>query len=313
MVAYVAMRVTVGICTWNRAALLREALGSMTQLAIPSGVEWEVLVINNNSTDHTDSVVQEFQGRLPIRCMFEPNAGLSNARNRCVDEAGGEYVLWTDDDVIVDPAWLQEYVRAFRDMPQAAFFGGPIRPRFEGNPPRWLMAGWAQVDDAYAIRDLGNTAMRLSRDLPYGANYAVRLAEQRTHRYNPRLGRRAGELIGGEELAVMAAILREGGEGWWLPSACVRHWIPVERQTTTYLKRYYRHQGRASTLQRPGAEVRPNREAFGRPLWLWRQAFERELAYWRDRALGRPERWVGSLVNASRTWGVLLSWTGTPT
>ena len=302
------MLVTIGVCTWNRAALLRQTLGSMSRLATPCGTEWEVLVVNNNSTDDTESVIMEFRGALPIRSVFEPLPGLSNARNRCIDEARGAYVLWTDDDVVVDPRWLREYVRAFMEMPSAAIFGGPIRPWFQGVPPKWLVTAWEQVQSAYAVRELGDSVMRLSRELPYGANYAVRLSEQRKHRYDPRLGRRAGGLIGGEELAVMTAIIREGGEGWWLPKALVRHWIPAARQTVRYLKQYYRAQGRVLALQTSSNDLRARRTALGRPLWLWRHALEREGVYLRDRALRGPERWVGSLIRASTTWGLVQGW-----
>src|SRR6266850_5965612 len=132
------MLVTVGICTWNRAALLREALGSLTRLAVPPRLEWEVLVVDNGSTDDTPSVVAELGVAIPIRCVFERAPGLSNARNRCVREARGAYILWTDDDVIVDPGWLRAYVRAFQEHPASAVFGGPVRARFEGTRPAWL-------------------------------------------------------------------------------------------------------------------------------------------------------------------------------
>src|SRR5512143_830758 len=104
-----ATRLTVAICTWNRSALLEQTLERMTRLVAPSGCTWELLVINNNSTDATESVIARFEARLPIRGVFETQPGLSNARNRAVREAGGEYVLFTDDDVLVDPDWLVAY------------------------------------------------------------------------------------------------------------------------------------------------------------------------------------------------------------
>src|SRR5262245_9097301 len=307
------MLVTVGICTWNRAALLRNTLGALTRLILPPGLEWEVLVVNNNSADGTESVVKEFRDTLPVRCVFESAPGLSNARNRCVDHARGAYILWTDDDVIVDPGWLREYACAFRDRPTAAVFGGPVRPRFEGGIPKWLVAVWGQVQGAYGARDLGSATAPLEPNkLPFGSNYAVRQAEQRLHRYDPRLGRNRRVLLGGEELAVLGAILREGGEGWWLPSAAVDHWIPRERQTTRYLKRYYRGQGRVLALREASERGTWKPQPFGRPLWLWRQALEAELVYRRERALREPERWIDSLVRASTMWGLLAGWPRKP-
>src|SRR5213593_3681732 len=119
------MDLTVAICTWNRWRLLHQALEQMTKLVIPHDVEWELLVVNNNCTDATDRVIEEFASRLPLRRLFEPKPGLSNARNAAVREARGEYILWTDDDTQVDEHWVATYVRAFQQWPNAAFFGGP--------------------------------------------------------------------------------------------------------------------------------------------------------------------------------------------
>src|SRR5947207_180454 len=100
------MRVTVAICTFNRAESLRRTLESVAALHLPEALDWEVVVVNNNSTDHTDSVIESFKERLPIRREFEPQPGASNARNRAVYVAKGDYFVWTDDDVVVDNGWL---------------------------------------------------------------------------------------------------------------------------------------------------------------------------------------------------------------
>jgi hypothetical protein len=311
------MLVTVGICTWNRAALLRDALGSLVRQSLPPDLAWEVLVIDNGPCHETESVVREFEEKLPIRRVIERAPGLSNARNRCVDEADGDYLLWTDDDVRVGPSWLREYARAFARYPDAAVFGGPVRPSFEGSAPAWLREAWPRVSSAYGIRDLGMAVVPLAppHELPFGSNYAVRRAEQRRHRYDPGLGRIRDALVGGEEVAVLGAILREGGKGWWLPDAPVDHWIPRARQTPRYLERYYRGQGRVLALGRPPGRADGKLTLLGRPLWLWRQTLEAEATYRRDRALRAPEDWVQSLVRASKSWGQFAEWTrarGTP-
>jgi glycosyltransferase involved in cell wall biosynthesis len=304
------MLITVAICTWNRSSLLREALGSLARSQLPADLAWEVLVVDNGSSDDTKGVVAELRDALPIRCVLEPAPGLSHARNRCVDEANGSYILWTDDDVIVDRGWLREYARAFRELPNAAVFGGPVRARFEGSLPAWLAAAWPQVESAYGIRDLGSVVKRLTSDqLPFGSNYAVRRSEQRRHRYDPRLGRNRHALLGGEETAVLSAIVRDGVEAWWLPQASVDHWIPRDRQTVGYLERYYRGQGQVRALREAASNLRKP-AAFGRPLWLWRQALEAEAAYRLNRTLRRPEQWAASLVKASIAWGLLAGWNG---
>ena len=98
--------VSVVICTWNRAGLLDQTLARMRELHVPAGLAWELLVVNNNCTDDTDAVAARHRGHLPLRPVREPTPGLSNARNKGLAEARGELILWTDDDVRVDPGWL---------------------------------------------------------------------------------------------------------------------------------------------------------------------------------------------------------------
>jgi glycosyltransferase involved in cell wall biosynthesis len=288
------MRFTVAICTWNRAALLSRVLGRLARVRHPSG-GWELLVVNNNSTDDTERVLETFEGRLPLRRAFEPEQGLSHARNHAVKEARGDYVVWTDDDALVDEDWLAAYARAVERHTEAAVFGGPVRPRFEGTPPLWLSAAWQEIGPAFAARDLGAEPFELDdkSELPYGANYAVRMREQRLFPYDPALGRRLEGGSVGEETAVIRAILAGGGTGWWVPDASVEHWIPKERQTIKYLRGYYALQGKTFLKRDGGATF------LGRPLPLWCRILWAESAYALARLSGDPHRWLKPLVKAS--------------
>src|SRR5581483_541916 len=106
------MHVTVAICTWNRCKLRDQTLAQFQNLRIPEGVTWELLVVNNNCTDQTDLVLENYRSRLPLRRLFEPKQGHCHARNCAVAAATGELLLWTDDDVLVNPEWLAAYVAA---------------------------------------------------------------------------------------------------------------------------------------------------------------------------------------------------------
>lgn len=290
------MRFTVAICTWNRAPLLSRSLGRLTQLRRPAG-GWEVLVVNNNSTDDTERVLDAFATRLPLRRAFEPKPGLSHARNEAVRQAAGDYIVWTDDDALADAGWLAAYERAAERHPEAAVFGGPVRPLFEGTPPHWLSAGWRQVGAAYAARDMGAEPVELSGDgeLPYGANFVIRSREQRLFAYDPALGRRGTGGALGEETAVIRAILAAGRGGWWVPDASVEHWIPKERQTVAYLRSYYALQGR--TFHRGVGGDGP--KSPGRKLRLWGGRLYAELGYALARLGGDPRRRLKFLVKAS--------------
>src|SRR5262249_41851111 len=120
------MDVTIAICIWNGAELLRQTLEEFTKIASPSGHTWELLDVNNNSTDATDEVVDSFRDRLPIRRLFEPRPGKSHAANSVLQNAQGRWILWTDDDVLVDRDWMVEFLNTAKRFPDAAVVGGHI-------------------------------------------------------------------------------------------------------------------------------------------------------------------------------------------
>jgi len=299
------LQVSVAICTWNRSALLRQTLDDVTRLEVPEGVAWEVLVVNNNCTDDTPRVLEAFAGRLPLRVVFERKQGLSSARNAAVREARGAYIAWTDDDVRLEQQWLAAYVAAFRARPDAAFFGGPIHPEFEREVPPWLAQVWSRVATAYGERALGPDPIRFDGQqlTPFGANYAVRADVQRHHPYDTRLGRRPGGMVLGEEIALAQALIAEGLEGWWVPDARVRHFVPAHQMNTRYLRRYFRGLGQTLALMEPPPT---GPMLWGRPRALWRAGVEQEYDYWVARVRKPPEKWIRDLIVASITWGRLL-------
>ena len=236
--------ITVIICTRNRAAQLANALESVVKLRIPKGLRWELVVVDNGSSDNTAEVVASFRDRLPARVVREESAGLSHARNRGVTEAAGRYICWTDDDVLLDPEWLAAYAAAFSRYPKAAVFGGEITPVLQAPTPKWFarLADQWPLTTLLAKRDHGDQAIPLAFDqgiVPWGANFAVRAAEQRRVSYEPALGVSPLQRRVGEEAEVIFKIMRAGGLGWWVPDAKVRHIIPVKRQTLRYVYEFF--------------------------------------------------------------------------
>jgi glycosyltransferase involved in cell wall biosynthesis len=299
------MRLTVAICTWNRAALLRQALGRMTQLTIPPEVEWELVVVNNNCTDDTDEVIRAFAPRLPIRPLFEPRPGHSNARNLAVREASGEYILWTDDDALVGEDWLSAYFRSFQRWPTATFFGGPVEPWFAAPPPRWLERAFSSLGPVWAMRDFGPHPVPLSTNrLPFGVNMAIRTLEQRQNPYDTRLGHRPGLPMACEETHLLRSLLADGHHGWWVPEARVLHYIPRDRMTTRYVRTVGFRYGAYLALTAPpwtGPRL------FGKPRWVWRHVVNAEATYQLHRLFSTPEVWVRKLIDTGQAWGQLLS------
>jgi len=243
--------VTAIICTRNRATQLSDVLESASHLVIPSALSWELIVVDNGSSDNTPEVVRQYAACLPLRIVREEMPGLSNARNRGVAEARGEYICWTDDDVRLDPNWLAAYVAAFRRHPEAAVFGGRILPILESPTPAWFTKAkdrWP-IATILAARDFGDEIMPVTLkggQEPYGANFALRAVEQRQYKYNPLLGVSPTQRRVGEETDVIYKILTSGSTGWWVPDSKVYHVIPRGRQTLWYVYHYFFLSGETS-------------------------------------------------------------------
>jgi glycosyltransferase involved in cell wall biosynthesis len=305
------MLITVGICTFNRAASLRRTLESLTTLDVPNNVSLEILVVNNNSTDHTDEVIAEFNDRLPVRREFEPQPGKSNALNRAIDVAKGDYFLWTDDDVIVDREWLTAYVKAFRCWPEAAVFGGRIRPRYEAPVAKWVTECEALLGGPYAIRDFGEDVQPLSLaaedKLPYGANLAIRAAEQKAFLYDPNFGPAGNRLRMAEETDVITRILKSGATGYWIPAAKVEHCIGRDRQAPRYITNYYIGLGETNAFK-GAATALATPFWFGVPRRLLPRLLKRYLIYCWHRRASPSTVWVGHLQNYAYALGEFRYW-----
>lgn len=317
------IQISVVMCTRNRADQLRRALSSAAAMTAPVGLAWEFVLVDNGSTDHTPAVVEEFRSSLPIRRVEEPEAGLSNARNRGVAEARGTHLLWTDDDVVIDPGWLMAYVAAIAAYPEAAFFGGRVEPALESALPTWWSENYAVLSGVLAERDLGSVMRLLTGrdgDLPYGASFAISAAEQRRHPYDPDLG--VGPKVArlSEETAVLAAMVAEGSMGVWVPEAKVKHIIPAHRLTLDYVGSYFRslgetweyiaRSGRHPSMNAsiPKAEI-GGRWLLGAPAWFWKAAARHYVSYITARMRGLSatglDHWMyyNIFLGRIRYWG----------
>lgn len=299
------MLITVAICTLNRAKSLRRTLDSLAAMRLPGNLDWEVVVVNNGCTDHTDNVIEAFSDRLPIRREFEPQRGLSRARNCAVNAANGDYIVWTDDDVVVDPDWLAAYVVAFQRWPQAAVFGGQIDEVFDEPVPNWVQECRAHL--TFAGRNLEEIAEPLAiapDKLPYGANFSIRTAEQRSFAYNPDLGPGSGRGPGGDEIDVIERVLQGGAIGYWVPNARVTHRVDPERLTIRSLSRYYAGGSEISAFMSKYADS-ASPQLFGAPRWLWRRLFEEWLLFRFHRWVSPAPVWLRCLKAYSTTWGTI--------
>jgi glycosyltransferase involved in cell wall biosynthesis len=245
------IKTSLVLCTYNRSAVLSQALESIAASRFPSSVEWEVLVVDNNSRDQTRQVVDEFCKRFPgrFRYLLERQQGLSFARNAGIREARGEIIAFTDDDVTVDPDWLCKLTAAFEDGEWAGA-GGRIRPQQSFSPPRWLLAeGPRQITGTLVLFDLGEQSRKLDRP-PFGANMAFRrFAFEKYGNFRTDLGHCGDDLIGNEETEFCRRLMRGGENLRYEPAAIVYHPVTPERLTRKYFLQWYFAYGRANARQ----------------------------------------------------------------
>jgi glycosyltransferase involved in cell wall biosynthesis len=165
------MNVSVIICTWNRAETLKTCLNSFLKIKIPADFDWELLIVDNGSTDSTGEVIEEFKDRLPLKNIIEPRMGLSVARNHGFKEAQGELVLFTDDDVEITPGWMMRYWQTFLRNPDCDFFGAEIIPKSDFSN---LSASYLQdsIFDGLVVRKKISFSSPFIQtdDTPFGAN-----------------------------------------------------------------------------------------------------------------------------------------------
>lgn len=239
--------ISVVVCTYNRCATLQRMLSSFFDQPGLADIDHELIVVDNNSHDATRSVVGRYLGRPRVRYVFEPQQGLSVARNRGVAESKGEVVAFLDDDVIVAPRWLQGLALCFLST-DADAVGGRAHLRLEGRRPDWLGPFFRQL-----LSEVDFGVQR--REVPTGTGlWGVNLAFRKTAltgagRFDERLGRSGGQLLGGEESALLERIAARGGRIVYEPDAMVEHIIGPERLDWTYFSALARSSGRTRRLR----------------------------------------------------------------
>jgi glycosyltransferase involved in cell wall biosynthesis len=264
------MTITVIVCTYNRCQTLANALNSAVALRLPATVQWEVLVVDNNSSDDTDAVVEGFRKRHPgrFRYLFEPRPGKSHALNAGIREARGDILAFMDDDVTVEPTWLHNLTGSLHDGEWEGA-GGRILPAWTCPPPRWLPMHGRYALAPLAVFDLGQDAGLLTEP-PFGTNMAFRKRMFEKHGgFRTDLGPRPASEIRSEDTEFGRRLLAAGERLRYEPSAVVHHPVPEIRIRKEYFLAWWFDKGRAS-IREFGVLPETTHYVSGIPLYLFR-------------------------------------------
>jgi glycosyltransferase involved in cell wall biosynthesis len=244
-----AKKISVILCTYNRCHSLAKALDSVAVSKLPDSIDWEVLVVDNNSSDQTREVVERFCRRHSdrFRYLFEPQQGKSHALNAGIRESRGEILAFIDDDVTVEPMWLQNLTAPLQDREEVAGSGGRILPAHAFSAPRWLaLSGpYAMGGILYAHFDLGDEAKELEQP-PYGTNMAIRKKMFDKYGYfRTDMGPCPGSEIRNEDTEFCRRLLAGKERLRYAPSAIVYHEVPLNRISKKFFLKWWFDYGRA--------------------------------------------------------------------
>jgi glycosyltransferase involved in cell wall biosynthesis len=203
-----------------------------------------VIVVDNNSVDDTRTVVTSRTDvfPVPLRYLFEPRQGKSNALNSGLAATDAELILFTDDDVRVSEGWVEACCRPMLEDATIDYTGGPVLPIWERPCPAWLDQTRQDLWGTLAILDYGPQPFVFEerRRVPLGANMAVRRSLiDRIGGFDPELGRRGDSLLGQEQAEFFCRSREVGARGVYVPAMALQHHVPAKRLTRDYFRRWW--------------------------------------------------------------------------
>jgi glycosyltransferase involved in cell wall biosynthesis len=244
-----AIDFTVAICTYNGANRLPEVLEELRSQEGTEPISWEIIVVDNNSTDNTAKVVQEYQANwsepYPIHYYFEPEQGLAFARRCAIREAKGALIGFLDDDNLPDSNWVEQAYHFGQSHPKAGAYGGQIHGKFEVEPP----PGFERIARYFAILEgkktycynerYKNTRKKL---FPPGAGVVIRKDAWLTSvPERQSISGVSGTSLSTkcEDVEMLSYLFYDGWELWFNKDMHIYHKIPKSRFERDYIIRFF--------------------------------------------------------------------------
>ena len=270
------MKFSVIFCTYNREKYIYNAMKSIVEQDF-TYTDYEIVLINNNSTDSTENICNRFREDYPqvrFRYFIETNQGLSYARNRGVKESRGDILVFVDDDATVFESYLPSINIFFDAYPEVNACGGPIVPVYEVEKPKWLSHYTEQLLGG-ALYEGDKVKPFSNGKYPGGGNSAFRKEVfEKYGLFNVELGRKGTELIGAEEKDLYDRLTRGNEQFYYLPQMGIHHYIPEKKLTKAHFRELTYSIGKSERIRTKGVSPK---------------------AY-RNRVLAECKKWMASLV-----------------
>ena len=263
------VKISILVCTYNRSQTLGVAVESIVVQPLLQSIDWEIVVVDNNSTDQTRQMIEALQRRYPdrIRYVFESQQGISHARNTGIRESRGEILAFLDDDETASTDWLQNLTANLHTREWAGA-GGRVVPPSSFLPPHWLSIKSSYVSGPLAAFDLGLEPGQL-KEAPFGANMAFRREVfDRFGGFRTDLGRAGKSMISNEDTEFGRRLMAAGLRLRYEPSALTYHPVEETRLKKEYFLNWWFNKGR-SDIRELGNPPR-SKEFFGIPVrWFF--------------------------------------------
>lgn len=246
------------ICTYNRAHYLQETLQSLVDNKADQR-RFELLVIDNNSSDDTPSITEEYIEEFSahnIRYIKEYKQGLSHARNRGIKEADNPIVIFLDDDILTDNDFISNWLNFFDEHPSARCAGGKIEVQFDDPRPNWMSHFLLPL---LGHHNLGNSIKKYgTQNYPFGGNMGFQQSIFDEYGlFDTDLGRKGKKLKASEEKDLFQRIKNDGIDIFYVPKAKLYHRVNSERLTKDYIKRQALGLGQSIALQLREKPLKP--------------------------------------------------------
>lgn len=247
-------KISVAICTYNRARFITKALDSLLNQNLAKDL-FEVIVVDNNSTDNTQELLSRYQKEHPsfnFLSVIETKQGVAHTRTRGAMEANGEIVAYLDDDCIAQSNWLSEIVKFYDSHSEAMSTGGRIIPLYLTEMPNWFgKYFWGLVGNY----DLGKNIFQMKgARYPSGANMHFRkTAFEKYGYFDSELGRSGKSLMAGEEKAMYLKLINANKKVYYLPQVIVHHHVEANKFDKEYVKRHSMGIGASERLMNKGS------------------------------------------------------------
>ena len=220
-------KVSIVICTYNRCEELEKTLQSICAVTYEP---FEVIVVDNNSTDDTKRIVEKY----PVQYIMESKQGVAHARNRGLEASCGEFVGFIDDDESVNTDWIVSILKGFTLDRSVGAVTGPVIPQYMETPPVWM------TEDFHGSTGGADYRLLSSSEAIGTGNSMFRSDLVKNIRFKTALGRVKNSLISGEDTEFVQQLYDRGYKGAYSPEAIVYHRIPPERTTLSwFMKRYF--------------------------------------------------------------------------